>query len=93
MTPARPDPKWIAVLKEGDKVAVAERGRAFCECVVLKRTSSGLLKVGSPGEALRDALVFYGDPNAQSPKARWHAGYQRDDVYGSRYLVPVESAK
>lgn len=89
----RPSPEWVATLKEGDRVAVAERGHVTHEAIVLRVTPGGQIKVGQPHSALRHALAFYGaapSPGRWAHMMGWNVG---GTVYSiPRYLVPVASS-
>lgn len=90
VTPRAPDPAWVATLKEGDRVAVAENGLQLYHAIVLRVTPDGLLKVGQPHSALRHARAFCGPREHSSHRLR--PGYATGvGPYSSRYLVPVES--
>jgi hypothetical protein len=88
----RPDPEWVATLKEGDRVAVAEYGREIYEGVVRRVTPTGIIKVShasSASEPIGGASAFNGPGSAM-----WRVpGYKRDAVYGRRYLVPPADAE
>lgn len=78
----KPDPAWVAALREGDPVTLAERGRWVWDFTVLRITPKGTIKIGMPGQSLRNASAFGPDGYAKG------AG-----VWGiwRRYLVAPEA--
>jgi hypothetical protein len=82
----RPDPEWVATLKEGDRVAVAEWGREIYAGVVLRRTpKSDIIKTAPRSDCgLNETFHFYGSHRRQERIGR--------QPYGCRYLVPVASS-
>jgi hypothetical protein len=82
----RPDPEWVVTLKEGDRVAVAERGRVAYEGGIVRRiTPTGILKVYPDATT----SLYFADSFWGRHVRPYHVGWQRGGGFGSRYLVPV----
>lgn len=80
-----PDPAFVATLKEGDRVGVAEFGRLIYEGYVLRRTPrTDVIKTAPRTDCgLNETVHFYGTHRHTERIGR--------QVYGCRYLVPPAS--